>query len=143
MISVLLTSIMVTSVMTVALTSKQGGAKADRKMIAAEGVRELQARLKNYIKDTTGTIPPGIVGPGDGANSWSLDTTTTNDTSCVNCNAIPTAASSIETHTITGILPAWFEAAPYNATLKYIVKTGANPNADPPRVEFAVDWTDP
>lgn len=125
MISVLITSIMVTSVMTVALTAKQGGGKADRKMIAAEAVRELQSRLRNYARDQTGDTN-GIAAPG---GSWMMP-----GDSCGGC----TYAMQPGTHTITGILPGWFEAAPYSGTLKYIVQAGS-----PPRVEFAVDWVDP
>lgn len=137
MVSVLLTSIMVTSVLTVALSARQGGGRADRKMAAATGLRELQATVKNFHRDQTGNTS-GIAGPGPGG-TWTIDGLpgggggTIDDLSCVNCNAM-----NVGTHTVRGILPSWFEAAPYSANLRYIVFAGS-----PPRVEFAIDWTEP
>jgi len=135
----LLTSIMVTSVFSVALTVKTGGTKGERKIKAAAGARQIAAVLKNYVTgDPTSTL---ILGPGTGAGaaSWSMDSGGVNDLSCVNCYAL-TAGS----HTLTGVLPASFEAAPFNARVIYFVSVTDTVNGRPvPSVSITTTWTDP
>lgn len=139
----LLTSVMVTSVFSVALTAKTGGTKSDRKIKAAAGARQIAAVLKNFVTgDPASTL---IAGPNaGGANKWSLDGLgTIDDTSCVNCYAL--AAGS---HTLTGVLPATFEAAPFNARVTYFVSytdtitDGVN-TRPVPSVSITSTWTDP
>jgi prepilin-type N-terminal cleavage/methylation domain-containing protein len=114
MVAMLLTSIMVTSVFSVALTVKTGGNKGERKIKAAAGARQVAAMLKNYVTgDPNNTLIPG---PGLGTNKWSMDSGGVDDTSCSNCYALTSG-----THTLTGILPATFEAAPFNARVIYFV----------------------
>ena len=137
MVAMLLTSIMVTSVFSVALTVKTGGSKGERKIKAAAGARQIAAQLKNYVTGdpTTTTIP----GPGSGLNSWSMDSGGVDDTSCVNCYAL-TAGS----HTLTGVLPASFEAAPFNARVIYFVSTTDTVNGRPvPSVSITTTWDEP
>jgi hypothetical protein len=144
MVAMLLTSIMVTSVFSVALTVKTGGSKGERKIKAAAGARQIAAVLKNYVTgDNTNTVILGP-GPGAGAASWSLDGVMGNgaaidDTSCVNCYAL-TAGS----HTLLNVLPATFEAAPYNARVIYFVfPTDTVNGIDVPSVSITTTWTDP
>ncbi len=143
MVAMLLTSIMVTSVFSVALTVKTGGSKGERKIKAAAGARQIAAQLKNYVTgDPTNTT---ILGPGQGAGaaSWSMDSGTVDDTSCMNCYAL-TAGS----HTLTGVLPASFEASPYNARVIYFISTtdtitdGVNTRPIP-SVSITTTWNEP
>lgn len=145
----LLTSIMVTSVFSVALTVKTGGSKGERKVKAAAGARQISAILKNFVTgDPTNTTIPGP--NASGTNKWSLDgmpgagvAVTIDDTSCTNCYAL-TAGS----HTLTGVLPATFEAAPFNARVIYFVTNtdtitdGVNTRPIP-SVSITTTWTDP
>ena len=138
-ISIMLTALMVSSVFSVALTSKTGGGKQERKLIAAEASRQLSARLKNFVSaDVTGTS--GIQGPGSGTNRWSMDDGAVNDCgpscgapTCTNCYALGAGV-----HTLQGFLPAWFTNAPYNATISYNVLS-----VNPYNVQISVNWTDP
>lgn len=133
----LLTSIMVTSVFSVALTVKTGGSKGERKMKAAAGARQVAAMLKNFVTgDPASTVIPG---PGLGANKWSMDGGGVDDTSCVNCYALAPGS-----HTLTGILPGAFEAAPFNARVTYFVTETNTVNGRPvPSVSITATWTDP
>ena len=75
MVAMLLTSIMVTSVFSVALTVKTGGGKGESKMKAAAMTRQVTAVLKNYVTAETGTASTSapFAGPCVGAaNNWSM-----------------------------------------------------------------------
>ena len=142
MVAMLLTSIMVTSVFSVALTVKTGGNKGERKIKAAAGARQVAAVLKNFVTgDPTNTMIPG---PGVGSNKWSMDGGAVDDTSCSNCYALTSGS-----HTLTGILPATFEAAPFNARVIYFVDPAGDTITDGvntrpiPSVSITTTWTDP
>ncbi len=137
MVAMLLTSIMVTSVFSVALSAKTGGAKGDRKIMAAAGARLVSELLKNYV--TGSTLDP--VGPGPGGN-WSLDgvsgdTGVINDQSCVDCYALTLSPPD---HILTGVLPAAFEAVPYNARVQYTVIDSGNGIR---QVNITTNWVEP
>jgi len=133
MVAMLLTSIMVTSVFSVALTAKTGGGKGEAKIKAGAGARQVAALLKNYVTAETGTVstsgPNAIEGPCTTAtNNWSIT-----------CNGIvdscPGGGSSCYalaagTHTLTGVMGN-FEGAP----------TPANPEGRNARVSYHVDWS--
>ena len=132
----LLTSIMVTSVFSVALTVKTGGTKGERKLRAAAGARQVASLLKNYVTgdETTVLIP----GPGTGANRWSMNGGGITD-SCGNCYAFAPGS-----HTLTGVMPANFEGPPYNARVIYFVSVTDTVNGRPvPAVNITTTWTDP
>lgn len=135
----LLTSIMVTSVFSVALTVKTGGSKGERKIKAAAGARQIAAALKNYVTgDPTNTM---ILGPGQGAGaaSWSMDTGTINDLSCAGCYALTAG-----THTLTGVLPQSFEDPPFNARVIYFVSETDTVGGRPvPSVSITTTWDEP
>lgn len=146
MVAMLLTSIMVTSVFSVALTVKTGGSKGERKIKAAAGARQIAAQLKNFVTgDPSNTVIPG---PGGGSNSWSMTGNGITDAcTCPSCtaNCYALAAGS---HSLTGVLPATFEAAPYNAKVMYFVSTtdtiSDGTNTRPiPSVSITTTWTDP
>ena len=137
-VAMLLTSIMVTSVFSVALTTKTVTKKGSRKLIAVQTARQLTGMLKNYVTGDFTTAGLDGPGPGTGPNSWSLDSLVgVNDTSCVNCYALTTGL-----HTVTGILPKWFEDPPTNAVLTYLVGTETVNGSPAPSVTVKVDWTD-
>lgn len=146
MVAMLLTSIMVTSVFSVALTVKTGGSKSERKLKAAAGARQISAMLKNYVTGETGTASTTngngtIAGPGVGANNWSI-------TGNGIVDACPGGGSSCYalaqgTHTLTGVLGT-FENAPYNARVSYFVDATTLVNGRPvPAVSITTTWTDP
>lgn len=138
----LLTAIMVSAVFSVALSSKKSGAKSERRLVAAQASRELSGVLKNFV---TGDPNDSIIG-GPGGVIWTMDGAfsgppASDDTSCVNCYAL-----SPGSHTITGFLPGWFEAAPYNATLTYFVaysQAYSVANGTVPWVNVTIDWQEP
>jgi len=148
MVAMLLTSIMVTSVFSVTLTVKTGGSKGERKLKAAAGARQIAAQLKNYVTAELGTASTTLIpGPCVGAaNNWSIS-----------CNGITDAcpgggsscyALSAGSHTLTGVLPASFEAAPYNAQVVYFVSvtdtiTDGTNIRPVPSVSITTTWTDP
>jgi prepilin-type N-terminal cleavage/methylation domain-containing protein len=131
MVAMLLTSIMVTAVFSVTLTAKTGGAKGERKLMASAGASQVAAQLKNFVRgDSVGVV---IRGPGTGANSWSMTGGSIVD-SCGDCYALTPGL-----HTLTGVLPAAFEAPPYNARVSYTVTmVGSIPS-----VSITTVWTDP
>ncbi len=149
MVAMLLTSIMVTSVFSVALTVKTGGSKGESKMKAAAMTRQIAAVLKNYVTAETGTASTALIpGPcGGAANNWSMT-----------CNGIvdscPGGGSSCYaladgTHTLSGVNPT-FEGIPpavggASAVTKYYVNaTGTMVNGRPvPIVVITTTWTDP
>lgn len=154
-VAMLLTSVMVSSVFSVALTAKQSGGKSERRMAAAQASRQMMNRLKSYVTgDTASTI---IAGPNanNGTNKWSLRDTTvspniTDATTCtgtcggVVCGAAPNVyALCPGTHTVTGILPGGLVAAPYSGTLQYYVGTETIGGQLAPQVNVTINWTEP
>ena len=144
-IAMLLTSIMVSSVFSVALTAKQSGGKAERRLMATQVNRQMTGMLRNFV--TADNSASSLPGPNAGVNRWSMDnaaaTPPINDTSCLNCYALDPGS-----HTVTGILPSWFAGPPFNATLEYYVAgtVAANPPltaTTSPSVNVTVNWTEP
>lgn len=147
MVAMLLTSIMVTSVFSVALTVKTGGSKSERKLKAAAGARQVSALLKNFVTGEPGTSSTlngagTIAGPNLGsANNWSMTGNGITD-SCPgggsNCYALANG-----THTLSGVLGT-FENAPYNAKVMYYVDANTLVNGRPvPAVSITTTWNDP
>lgn len=147
MVAMLLTSIMVTSVFSVALTVKTGGNKGESKIKAAAGARMVAALLKNYVTAEDGTASTTLIpGPCAGAvNNWSMT-----------CNGIVDACPSPPggsacyalaqgTHTLTGVMGD-FEAAPpvgKSARVSYFVDATTLVNGRPvPVVTITTNWTD-
>lgn len=144
-VAMLLMAIMVSSVLSLALSSRQAGGKSDRRMEAARVSRELTGLLKNYVTgDPTTNL---IAGPNanNPVNSWSLDDNTRVppiSDSCT-CGGPNVYALAPGTHTITGFLPGWFAATPYNATLKYYVGSETIDGSPAPQINVTVDWVEP
>jgi len=150
MVAMLLTSIMVTSVFSVALTAKTGGGKGEGKIKAGAGARQIASLLKNYVTAETGTASTAIIpGPcGGAANNWSIT-----------CNGIVDScpgggsacyALAAGTHTLTGVMGD-FENAPThptapgkNARVSYHVDWTNTVNGRPvPQVSITTNWDEP
>lgn len=148
MVAMLLTSIMVTSVFSVALTVKTGGGKGESKMKAAAMTRQISAVLKNYVTAETGAASTfTIPGPcGGAANNWSMTCNGITDT----CPGGGTSCYALApgTHTLSGVNPT-FEAAPpapggRSGVVRYFVDTTTQVNGRPvPIVVITTTWTDP
>jgi hypothetical protein len=145
----MLMAVMVSSVFSVVLSTKQTGGKSDRKLLAAQSSKELTAMLKGFVSDPTAR---GFSEPIDGpnanhpSNKWALDDSTQSPPITCGLNfAAPSVhyALAAGTHTVTGILPAWFEAAPYLATMKYYVNISMVSGQELPEVAVDVNWTEP
>lgn len=142
----LLTAIMAGSVFSIALTAKRSSGRGLRKLIADQAGRQLSEQLKNYVKSTayldTDTT---INGPGSGSNPWSMIDSVVSD-SCSNTSPPPSADPATcyallpGSHTLRGYLPGWFEAAPYNARMKYWVMNQTVDGMNMPHVNITVDW---
>lgn len=145
MVAMLLTSIMVTTVFSVALTVKTGGSKGENKLKAAAGARQIAVQLKNYVTgDPTLNAGP-LRGPGLGANSWSMTGGGVSDT-CSSSAVGPPAncyALALGNHNLSGVMGA-FESAPWNARIGYVVAYSDTVNGRPvPSVIITTTWTEP
>lgn len=153
MVAMLLTSILVTSVFSVALTVKTGGGKGESKLKAAAGARMVAVLLKNYVTAETGaasTFAPNIPGPCAGAaNNWSITCNGIIDACPCGgsaCYALDAACGG--QHTLTGVMAdpggTGFEGAPWNARVSYVVTNTDTVNGRPvPSVVITATWTDP
>lgn len=149
MIAMLLTSIMVTSVFSVVLTVKTGGQKEENKIKAAVGTRYVSALLKNYVTAETGGSGTSIIaGPcaSNPVNNWSITCNGVVDTCPVASSGAPNNCYALApgSHSLTGILPAAFEATPYSARVVYFVTTADTIGGRPiPHVSVTAQWTEP
>lgn len=152
MVAVLLTSIMVTSVFSVALTSKQGGGKSDRKLLASQAAKRVTSLLRNFVTGcdcdaTTGACSSAsctVQGPTNrsGVASWYLNDPA-NDV-IDSRGDVWALAAGVHTVTGTGVLPQWFLDPPYNGRIVYTVNNSATVNGRPmPAVTLDVLWDEP
>jgi prepilin-type N-terminal cleavage/methylation domain-containing protein len=176
LVGLLLASVIATAVLSVAVTTKIAGgynSHNDRRMVAGQIQKELTSVLKNFVTaccdPVSGTCNPagagncgGIAGPNGGA--WTLNGYPfANNPSNGFGGAVDTTlganpyALQVGAHNLNGsILPTWFSAAPYNATVSYTVTAGpsynnvSNPITWPPagdqvipQVNVTVNWTEP
>lgn len=158
-IATLLTAVMVTSVFSVALTSKQGGGKSERKLIASQAAKRMSAGLKNFVTGCSCDAVTGACGadcglagfegptPRAGVASWYMnDPANPNPDNRIVDSRGDVWALADGVHTITGpgAIPAWFQAAPYNGRVVYTVDNSVIVNGRPvPRVTMDVQWTEP
>lgn len=147
-IATMLIAIMASSVFSVALTAKQSGGKAQRKLIAAQVSKQVTGALKNYV---TADFSDPTRGPNanNAVNRWSLESVNP-PVDCIDHAGTNEYALTPGSHTITGILPGWLEAAPYLGTLKYHVCAAGCANSMQasdgsfiPGVTVTIDWTEP
>ena len=135
----LLTSIMVTAVFSVALTAKSSGDKGERKLRAAVGARAVSAMLRNYV--TADPLETTILGPGTGAGAASWSMTSGGVVDARPCGTAPRSIYALEAgdHCLTGVLDQDFEDPPYNARVRYnVVYAGSVP-----QVAITTTWDEP
>lgn len=151
MVAVLLTSIMVTSVFSVALTSKQGGGRMDRRLVAAQAAKRMTSQLRNFVTGCDCNASTGVCSavsctiagptPRAGVASWYLNDAANEIYD--DRGDVWALAAGAHTITGTGVLPAWFLAAPYNASIVYTVDNSRVVNGRPmPQVTLDVVWTE-
>jgi prepilin-type N-terminal cleavage/methylation domain-containing protein len=143
-VAMLISCVMMTAVMGVAVTAKQGGGQQAHRMMFNQGIAQLSAQVKEYVTAcgcsaaTGGTCPspgcadPGISGPNTGpgitgVNQWYLQDTSVNPgiydfDGPPNAGGVARAtwALSCGDHYITGIVPA-LEVPPYQGYIHYQV----------------------
>jgi hypothetical protein len=122
----MLMMVIVSSVFSVALSTKQSGGRSERKLAATQVSKELTSLLKSYVSDPTargGGEPISGPNANNALNRWSIeDATQSPAVACVHDSlAANHYALAAGTHSVTGVLPAWFAAPPYSATLAYYV----------------------
>ncbi|OGR95712.1 MAG: hypothetical protein A2V88_16250 [Elusimicrobia bacterium RBG_16_66_12] len=151
-VAMLLACVMITSVFSVTLTSKTTGGKNDRRLLAGQAASQVTGRLKNFVTGCDCSVTTGICSaasctlqgptPRGGVASWYFNCPT-----ClppVSDNRGDVYALTIGTHVISGLLPAFFEAAPYNARVNYTVDIFQTVNGRPvPAVTVNVAWAEP
>ncbi|NNN05871.1 MAG: hypothetical protein HKL90_08225 [Elusimicrobia bacterium] len=171
--ALLLSAIIATAVMSVALTAKMNGGqngKNDRHEIAGQAVKNVSAALRSFVSgccdvsaDCKAFSPatpytcwplhgPNTAGADGGwtFNGYAMASGVVGDPSYAGRYALLSG-----THMLTNVLPAWFTAAPYNAQLSYKVDASAGvgviyslPATYPstpvmPQVNISVTWTEP
>ena len=168
-VGMLITSVIVTSVFSAAITAKSSAGKNDRRLIASAAARNLSAMLKRYVTGCDCDVATGACStapgpgecpvndaaagafrgpnPGNGVNQFSLTDLTVppngvRDSCDANCGAAANCyALKQGPHCVQGLLPDWFEAAPYNARVRYTVTNSANIEGRPlPQVDVDVRW---
>jgi prepilin-type N-terminal cleavage/methylation domain-containing protein len=155
-VAMLISCIMVTAMFSVALTSRQGSGKSDRHLIANQAARQVSSQLRAYVTGCNCDPSTGacstvnndctmMTGPNTtraGVATWYFNSP----------GASPPVIDSqgdvwalkIGDHSLTGVLPSWFEGAPYNARVVYTVTVPASFGGRPqPQVYVHVDWTEP
>ncbi len=134
LVAVLLMSVVVTSVFSLALSSRVAATKTSRKGIAGFYIRRAQEKLKPYVTaDTT----LGVEGPGGtGAAAWRLpeDACAGSYGNCpANCDAL-----DVCTHDVTAMLPGGLTGAPINMRMTYTVTNAGTTGRK--KVAFDVSW---
>lgn len=147
-IAMMLMAVMVSSVFSVVLSTKQSGGKSDRKLAASQASKEMTTMLKGFVSDPTARgLGEPIDGPNtnNGVNEWALDDATQSPPiTCAHGTLGPNHyALAAGTHTVTGVLPSWFAGPPYLGTMRYFVNVAVVNGQDVPQVAVQVDWTEP
>ncbi|MDE2038519.1 MAG: type II secretion system protein [Elusimicrobia bacterium] len=164
-VSILLTAVMVSAIFSVALSSRQGGGKAERKMLANGAAQALSDALKGYVSgDYSGAASAfGINGPspGSGAATWYISTANQVDHNCsgpasaadssttiygpapryalaAGCHALVCQAGAAQSECF---MPAKLRASPYNGYIYYTVSYPAGSSA--PLVQVFTYWSEP
>jgi type II secretory pathway pseudopilin PulG len=155
-VAMLISCIMVTAMFSVALTTKQGTGKSDRHLIASQAARQITSQLKGFVTgcgcnaisgvcSVAGNDCTMVLGPNtsrNGVATWYFNSPT----------AVPPITDSmgdvyaltVGVHTISGLLPVWFEGAPYSARVIYTVTQLTTVAGRPvPQVDVNVNWTEP
>lgn len=165
----LITCVMVTAVMGVAVSSKQGSVKGTHRQMFDQGIAQFSAELKQYVTACgcdkgTGICPPAkcyMAGPpaiqGPNINragsvaSWYLNGAV-GPTGGVIDSQGDVWALKCGNHTLTNVLNGVtpnLEAAPYSGSINYNVNypiggcAGIPTATDTPQITFTANWTEP
>lgn len=150
LVALLLSGVIISSVFSVALTSKASSGKSDRQLVAVQAARQITVQLRNFMTGCSCNFSTGvcdatsctIAGPNtarSGVATWYFNSPSASP--AVTDSLGEVYALTYGAHKLTGYMPPWFESAPYNARLTYTVK--ASPTASMPQVDVAVNWTEP
>ncbi len=150
LISMMLTAVMVGAVFSVAITGQQSGNKVDRHVIANQYSRHLSEALAAYVVDANSYTTANnalIAGPASttpGTASWAINGTLGEDGRSVVDSMGAVWALTPGNHILTGYLPLWFEGAPYNATISYLVTAKAVGGVGVAnQAQVHINWTEP
>lgn len=162
-VAMLISCVMVTAVMGVAITAKQGGVKNTRRLQADQAISQLSAQLKGYVtacgcNPQSGSCPAPacttIPGPntanGSGVASWYLNGAPGAGGTSIVDSMGSKYALTCGTHKLSNVLPA-IEASPFNGNITYTVWwPPGQPNcpalpgpSGAPIVTFSATWTEP
>jgi prepilin-type N-terminal cleavage/methylation domain-containing protein len=170
-VAMLISCTMITAVMGVAVTSKQGGGKAMRHTLFNQGIAQLSAEIKQYVtacgctKAAGSTCPAPqcttILGPNinvGGVNTWNINGAAgaivgipITDAAVYGGGGRATWALSCGNHVLTGVMngstPS-LEAPPYNGSITYNVSypsgcAGLPLSTDVPEITYTANWTEP
>lgn len=155
----LISCIMVTSMFSVAITQKTSTGKSDRRMLANQGAAEVTSLLRAYVTGCGCNPSSGScssfngdctmnLGPNTnqaGAATWYLNGAPGNSGNNIVDSQGNVYALKYGTHILSNVLPAWFEAAPYNAQVQYSVDPASQVinNRPVPQVQVTVNWNEP
>ncbi|MBI3564678.1 MAG: hypothetical protein HY079_05730, partial [Elusimicrobia bacterium] len=151
-VAMLISCIMVTAMFSVALTQKSGSGKSDRRVLANQGMAQITAMLKGFVTGCGCDPTTGVCSNTNGDCTMLTGPNTANAgvaTWYMNGGGITDSMGNVYaltygTHILTGVLPAWFEAAPYTARVQYAVTNTQTVNGRPvPKVVVTVNWTEP
>lgn len=171
-ISILLTSVLVSAVFSVALTAKAGSGKADRKLLGGDSLRALDDALKAYVTDSSSNFATSagqINGPNHAARgnfsqqAWNIYTPgVQEDHQCSFPSGFNAGPPSIggqqDIYALATSPPGGYHclvcvAAPPNDTPCFLPKILRDPpyngsiyyqvTGSPPKVQVGVWWTEP
>ena len=164
MVAMLISAVMVTAVMGVAVTSKQGSVKSSHRQMFDQSMAQMSAELKTYVTacgcSKGGACAGGcymggatpIQGPNllraGGVASWYLNGSPAPGGGTITDSKGDVWALACGAHTLTGLVPS-MEAAPYSGNVSYTVTwpagscAGTPGTSDVPTIQFAANWTEP
>lgn len=158
-VAILVSSIIVISVFSVAVTSKAGSGKNDRRLAAGQAAAQVTAQLKGYVTacgcnpstgDCSACASSPVLGPNtnnSGVSTWYLSGGGVADAGSLGGAARNVYALACGDHFVTGIVPP-LEASPFNGYIRYTVTyPGGCPTSigvtAAPQVTLSVNWTEP
>ncbi len=160
-IAMLISCLMITAVMGVAVTARRGGVKGMHRLMFNQGISQLSAQVKQYVTacgcnpstgacDPTGCAVPGNLGPhtaNSGFATWYLTGGGLADAATAGGAGRGVYALMCGPHYVTGVVPS-LEGAPYNGYIQYDVSwPGGCPTSigatDTPVVTFTAQWDEP
>ena len=159
LVAVFIGAIVAAGIFSVAVTGARSTVRIDHKTIAAASERSLSNQLKGFVTSyydySAGDFITTGVGEIAGPANSNLDKTSWmwagyGGTSIADAMTAPATcgtqcyALAVGTHTLTGYLPSWFEAAPYKARISYyvLVPAGAPDQLAVPYVSITTTWNE-